>query len=218
MSLSLPEDEKKKKTQKKAPSKSNSRSARKGANSKSNSSSAAKGKSSAKSSKKTKEEQDLENYLDENQSEKVSKHRKLLSKSSLSSNQTQSKVEEQPNVATQPAREESYIEPQPDRTSKVQNENEIMQPVQSSSVEKPLQIDIDASANKDEKSSLDNDGTDTEKDDDKEQEQARESIIETDEVVMTKEFIDECMELPEKQRLVKVRERLKMDIQYYYND
>ena len=108
MSLSLPEDEKKKKTQKKAPSKSNS-------------SSAAKGKSSAKSSKKTKEEQDLENYLDENQSEKVSKHRKLLSKSSLSSNQTQSKVEEQPNVATQPAREESYIEPQPDRTSKVQN-------------------------------------------------------------------------------------------------
>ena len=149
---------------------------------------------------------------------KVSKHRKLLSKSSLSSNQTQSKVEEQPNVATQPAREESYIEPQPDRTSKVQNENEIMQPVQSSSVEKPLEIDIDASSNKDGKSSHDNDGTDTEKDEEKEQEQARESIIETDEVVMTKEFIDECMELPEKQRLVKVRERFKMDIQYYYND
>jgi hypothetical protein len=103
MSLSLPEDEKiKKKTQKKgsgatsrvALAKSNSRSARKGANSKSNSSSAAKGKSSVKSSKKTKTEQDLEKYLDENQSERVSKHRKLLSKSSLSSNQSQSKLVE----------------------------------------------------------------------------------------------------------------------------
>jgi hypothetical protein len=65
-----------------------------------------------------------------------------------------------------------------------------------------LEIEIDASSNKHEKSSPDNDGTDTEKDDDKDQEQVRESVIETDEVVLTKEFIAECMELPEKERLV----------------
>jgi hypothetical protein len=46
----------------------------------------------------------------------------------------------------------------------------------------------------------------------------RETIIESSEVVLTKEFIQECQLLTEPERIAKLMERHKLDYQYYYGD
>ena len=46
----------------------------------------------------------------------------------------------------------------------------------------------------------------------------RETIVESTEVVLTKEFIVECQLLTEPQRVAKLMERHKLDHQYYYGD
>ena len=46
----------------------------------------------------------------------------------------------------------------------------------------------------------------------------RETIIESTEVMLTKEFIQECQLLTEPERIAKLMERHKLDYQYYYGD
>ena len=46
----------------------------------------------------------------------------------------------------------------------------------------------------------------------------RETIIESTEVVLDKEFIQECQLLTEPERIAKLMERHKLDYQYYYGD
>jgi len=46
----------------------------------------------------------------------------------------------------------------------------------------------------------------------------RETIIDTTEVVLTKEFIQECQLMTEPERIAKLLERHKLDYQYYYGD
>jgi hypothetical protein len=80
----------------------------------------------------------------------------------------------------------------------------------------PPSNEIDDNADNNDRSSSSSDETTTENEEGVDN--LRETIVESTEVVLTKEFIEECQLLTEPQRVAKLMERHKLDYQYYYGD
>ncbi len=80
----------------------------------------------------------------------------------------------------------------------------------------PPSNEIDDNADNNDRSSSSSDKTTTENEEGVDN--LRETIVESTEVELTKEFIQECQLLIEPQRVAKLMKRHKLDYQYYYGD